>query len=252
MAGSSAETPAFLNTIEGEISFFRSIMHARPVGIHRHFHVLTMRSSIHKDTGHWVPVDELWQKLRSCYNIDALDAIELEYEIALSNKISLQSPSIDGQNIKHPYIRGEFSLPSEPSLDPLISTRRVNPIASPPSSPETAATSPAALKVKLSRSRKKNAKSKASMAGLVGGESDSSDLTDSGEEGQAPSVVTATDGGETVDGEADDDIEIRDATPDTAAAKTGRRKSTTKKAATTRVRASTTGSSTRPAKKRKR
>ncbi|GAV99957.1 Chromatin modification-related protein EAF7 [Lentinula edodes] len=211
-----------------------------------------MRSSIHKDTGHWVPVDELWQKLRSCYNIDALDAIELEYEIALSNKISLQSPSIDGQNIKHPYIRGEFSLPSEPSLDPLISTRRVNPIASPPSSPETAATSPAALKVKLSRSRKKNAKSKASMAGLVGGESDSSDLTDSGEEGQAPSVVTATDGGETVDGEADDDIEIRDATPDTAAAKTGRRKSTTKKAATTRVRASTTGSSTRPAKKRKR
>ncbi|KAJ3887252.1 hypothetical protein GG344DRAFT_68963 [Lentinula edodes] len=252
MAGSSAETPAFLNTIEGEISFFRSIMHARPVGIHRHFHVLTMRSSIHKDTGHWVPVDELWQKLRSCYNIDALDAIELEYEIALSNKISLQSPSIDGQNIKHPYIRGEFSLPSEPSLDPLISTRRVNPIASPPSSPETAATSPAALRVKLSRSRKKNGKSKASMAGLVGGESDSSDLTDSGEEGQAPSVVTATDGGETVDGEADDDIEIRDATPDTAAAKTGRRKSTTKKTATTRVRASTTGSSTRPAKKRKR
>ncbi|KAJ3861892.1 hypothetical protein EV359DRAFT_83882 [Lentinula novae-zelandiae] len=252
MAGSSAETPAFLNTIEGEISFFRSIMHARPVGIHRHFHVLTMRSSIHKDTGHWVPVDELWQKLRSCYNIDALDAIELEYEIALSNKISLQSPSIDGQNIKPPYIRGEFALPSEPSLDPLISTRRVNPIASPPSSPETAATSPAALKVKLSRSRKKNGKSKASMAGLVGGESDSSDLTDSGEEGQAPSVVTATDGGETVDGEADDDIEIRDATPDTAAVKTGRRKSTTKKAATTRVRPSTTGSSTRPAKKRKR
>ncbi|KAJ3791259.1 hypothetical protein GGU10DRAFT_338325 [Lentinula aff. detonsa] len=250
MAGSSAETPAFLNTVEGEISFFRSIMRARPVGIHRHFHVLTMRSSIHKDTGHWVAVDELWQKLKSCYDIDALNSIEFEYEAALSKFPPPQALLTDADITKHHFVREEFSLPSEPSLEALISTRRVNPIPSPPSSPETSSTSPAAMKAKVSRSKKNNGKSKASMAGLVGGESDSSDLTDSGEEGQAPSVITATDGGETVDGDADDDVEMRDVTPDTT--KSGRRKSTAKKSVPTRTRASATNPSARPAKKRKR
>ncbi|KAJ4482099.1 hypothetical protein J3R30DRAFT_3456438 [Lentinula aciculospora] len=249
MAGSSAETPAFLSTVEGEISFFRSIMRARPVGIHRHFHVLTMRSSIHKDTGHWVAVDELWQKLRSCYNIDALDAIDFEYETSLSNKF-VQTPPIDGDNTQ-PSLNEEFLLPTEPSLEAHVSTRRVNPVPSPPSSPETSA-SPAAIKLKLSRSKKKNGKSKASMAGLVGGESDSSDLTDSGEEGQAPSVVTVTDGGETIDGEGEDDTEMRDPSLETTSTKTSRRKPITKKVTTTRIRASAASSAPRPAKKRKR
>ncbi|KAJ3716867.1 hypothetical protein C8R42DRAFT_724517 [Lentinula raphanica] len=251
MAGSSVETPAFLDTVEGEISFFRSIMRSRPVGIHRHFHVLTMRSSIHKDTGHWVAVDELWQKLRSCYDTDALDSIDFEYEAAMAKFLPSQVNPTDHDTSRHPFVREEFSLPPESTFETLISTRRVNPIPSPPSSPETSAASPAAPKPKALRSKKKSGKSKASMAGLVGGESDSSDLTDSGEEGQAPSVITATDGGETVDGEADEDVEIRDITPDTTAAKSGRRKLTTKKSAPTRTRAAANTSS-RPAKKRKR
>ncbi|KAJ3747224.1 hypothetical protein DFH05DRAFT_1521565 [Lentinula detonsa] len=237
MAGSSAETPAFLNTVEGEISFFRSIMRARPVGIHRHFHVLTMRSSIHKDTGHWVAVDELWQKLKSCYDIDALNSIEFEYEAALSKFPPPQALTTDTDITKHPFVREEFSLLSEPSLEALISTRRVNPIPSPPSSPETSSTSPAAMKAKVSRSKKTTEKAKPAWPGF-------------GEEGQAPSVITATDGGETVDGDADDDVEMRDVTPDTT--KSGRRKSTTKKSVPTRTRASATNPSSRPAKKRKR
>ena len=65
----------FLDTVEGEISFFRSIMRARPIGLHRHFHVLSMRTAIHQDTGRYVSIDDIWEKLRSCYNVDALESL---------------------------------------------------------------------------------------------------------------------------------------------------------------------------------
>jgi MRG-binding protein len=63
----------FLDTVEGEIAFFRSIMRARPIGLHRHFHVLSIRTVIHQDTGQYVSIDDVWEKLRSCYNIEALE-----------------------------------------------------------------------------------------------------------------------------------------------------------------------------------
>lgn len=74
-----ANTPAnddalFLNTVEGEITFFRSLMRARPVGVHRYFHVLAIRNAIYKDVHRVVSVDAIWDKLRSCYNLEALEA----------------------------------------------------------------------------------------------------------------------------------------------------------------------------------
>ena len=63
----------FLDTVEGEISFFRSVMRTRPVGIHRHFHVLAIRNAIHRDTGIWVTAEDIWKKLRSLYELDALE-----------------------------------------------------------------------------------------------------------------------------------------------------------------------------------
>lgn len=66
---------SFLDTLEGEIVFFRSLMRARPVGIHRHFHAMVIRSAIQRDTGRWVPMEEIWDKLRSCYDMDLLESI---------------------------------------------------------------------------------------------------------------------------------------------------------------------------------
>lgn len=63
----------FLDSVEGEIAFFRSIMRARPIGLHRHFHVLSIRTVIHQDTGQYVSIDDVWEKLRGCYNIEALE-----------------------------------------------------------------------------------------------------------------------------------------------------------------------------------
>ena len=66
---------AFLNSVEGEITFFHSLMRARPVGPHRHFHALSMRTAIHHDTGKWVSVDSIWVKARELYDLEALDKL---------------------------------------------------------------------------------------------------------------------------------------------------------------------------------
>lgn len=75
MAVIKNDSSSFLDTLEGEISFLRSIMRARPVGIHRHFHMLTIQGAIFKDTGRVVNIDDIWKKLRTFYDMDALEAI---------------------------------------------------------------------------------------------------------------------------------------------------------------------------------
>ena len=62
-----------LDTVEGEISLFRSIMRTRPVGIHRHVHMLAIHSSIYRETGFKVPIEDIWAKLGKMYDLDALE-----------------------------------------------------------------------------------------------------------------------------------------------------------------------------------
>lgn len=69
----SAES--YIDSVEGEIAFFRSVMRARPVGIHRHFHALAIRNAIQRDTGRWVPMEDIWKKLRECYDLDVLESL---------------------------------------------------------------------------------------------------------------------------------------------------------------------------------
>lgn len=71
----SSSSSKILQSVEGEISFFRSVMRARPVGIHRHFHVLAIRNAIQKDTGQLVSMDDVWMKLRDCYDLEALEGL---------------------------------------------------------------------------------------------------------------------------------------------------------------------------------
>lgn len=64
-----------LETVGGEISFFRSITRFRPVGMHRYFHVLSIQQTIKRETGVDVPVDLVWAKLEMCYDLDALEGL---------------------------------------------------------------------------------------------------------------------------------------------------------------------------------
>ncbi|KAI9058294.1 hypothetical protein FKP32DRAFT_1597379 [Trametes sanguinea] len=205
--------PRWLDTVEGEIAFFRSLMRARPVGIHRHFHVLTMRNSILRDTGQLVAIEDLWDKLRSCYDLDILESIEADgYELpgespAGTPPLHVRSPSPSDNLSMHPFFRHEYTLPQDETLDSLVSARRMRASASlPSSSPAPSPSAPA----KSGRGAGRKGKSKLKhMAGLVGGDSDSSALTqESGDESVAPtprdSIATGTDAG-TEYGEEEED-----------------------------------------------
>ncbi|KAI0259836.1 chromatin modification-related protein EAF7-domain-containing protein, partial [Gloeopeniophorella convolvens] len=201
----------FLDTVEGEISFFRSIMRARPIGLHRHFHVLSMRTAIHQDTGRYVSIDDIWEKLRSCYNVDALESLDAEgFESPSSSHSTpsaVDSPSPSENLSLHPYFRKEFSLPYDEAVDSLISSRRVRETASSTSS----SPSPPPPPTKARRGRRRG-RGGTRASGPVNAESDSSALTmESGDESPAAptpkgSVITVTDGG-TEYGE-DEDVEV--------------------------------------------
>ena len=222
------QTPnEFLDSVEGEISFFRSMMRARPVGIHKHFHVLAIRNAIHNDTGRVIPVDSIWAKLRTCYDLEALEsAVRYPSSRPMGTDRRMDPQETDGfdnggpypqvvrspspsENLsRHPFFRDEFALPNDDLFDSLVAVRRVRATASIPSS--TPAPSPRqASKSRKSKAPKRN-KNKADMAGLVGGDSDSSALTqESGDEAAftpRDSVVTGTDAGT----DYEDDTEVQE------------------------------------------
>ena len=75
MTASDEPAEEFIDSVEGEIAFFRSVMRTRPVGIHRHFHALAIRNAIQRETGRWVPMEDIWRKLRECYDLDLLESL---------------------------------------------------------------------------------------------------------------------------------------------------------------------------------
>lgn len=75
MAREDVSSELDLDSVEGEIAFFRAVMRARPIGIHRHFHALAIRNYIHRATDQWVSADEIWRKLKECYDLDMLEAL---------------------------------------------------------------------------------------------------------------------------------------------------------------------------------
>ncbi|KAH6908005.1 hypothetical protein BKA70DRAFT_1372076 [Coprinopsis sp. MPI-PUGE-AT-0042] len=209
----------FLDTVEGEIAFFRSLMRARPVGAHRHFRIMAMRNAILSDTGKRISIEAMWQKLRGYYNLDALEAADSEHENLYtphknSPPIPIPSPKPDEELGNHPYFRAEFQLPYDSDILAMLNEKRMRSSDSAPSTPSEASptyTPPTTRRQKVS---KKRGKSQSKLAGLVGGDSDSSALTqESGDEVQAEtpreSVVTGTDGG-TEDGE-EEDVEMQEA-----------------------------------------
>jgi hypothetical protein len=63
----------FLSTTAGESAFFRALCDARPVGVHREFHMMAVAAHIQSATGNAVSVDELWGKFKSCYDQKILE-----------------------------------------------------------------------------------------------------------------------------------------------------------------------------------
>jgi len=106
--GERADEHAFLDSVDGEISFFRSIMRARPVGVHRHFHILTIRNAILKDTGRSVHIETIWEKLRKFYDLDALDAIVSRFIIPNTRRFNNQCLLVGYRSRGLPFAEIQF------------------------------------------------------------------------------------------------------------------------------------------------
>ncbi|KAJ7802820.1 hypothetical protein B0H14DRAFT_2890821 [Mycena olivaceomarginata] len=70
------EPSGVLFSVAGEIAFFRAVTKARPIGLHRHFHVLNIRESIHDDTGNLLSIEEIWAKLGALWDLEKLESKE--------------------------------------------------------------------------------------------------------------------------------------------------------------------------------
>ncbi|KAJ1303121.1 hypothetical protein OPQ81_011322 [Rhizoctonia solani] len=170
----------FLDTLEGEIALFRSIERARPVGMHKHFHMLTLRRSIRNESGFWVNVEDIWAKLDTLYNLDALDEMDEQRFHPVTGRLITQPVMWDADILYiHPAFT-EFALPYNQFND-LMDTRR--------------AASPGAETEKL---RKRNLN-----AGLINDDSDLSDLTEGEDDGETDGATEPPDDAGEDDGEAD-------------------------------------------------
>ncbi|EIW81075.1 hypothetical protein CONPUDRAFT_33822, partial [Coniophora puteana RWD-64-598 SS2] len=237
--------PDFLDSVEGEISFFRSVSRARPIGVHRHFHVLAIRNAILRDTGHPLKVERIWEKLRECYDLDGLDGFHV-------NESAFESPSSSHSNSPqpgerervspsenlfiHPHFHKEYALPHDEALEAIVVERRMRDTPSIPSSSRSAsptpqtpaatekeaggAPTPAAGGTGRGRGGRRGkgrgrgadrAKGRVDMAGLVAGDSDSSALTqesaDEGPPATSRGSATGTDGTEYAE---DDEPEVQE------------------------------------------
>lgn len=64
-----------MDTVEGEVLLFHAIADARPVGINAHFNMLQIWLALRRETREPIQMEDLWAKLRTLYDMDALSAI---------------------------------------------------------------------------------------------------------------------------------------------------------------------------------
>ena len=67
------EYSELLDSVDGEIAFFKAITRAIPLGTHRDFNALAMRNVIHEHTGRWVSTSAIWNKLREMYDLEGIE-----------------------------------------------------------------------------------------------------------------------------------------------------------------------------------
>jgi MRG-binding protein len=172
----------FLDTLEGEIALFRSIERARPVGMHKHFHMLTLRRSIQNVSGVWVDVASIWAKLATLYHLDVLDDMDDQQFDPTTGRIILYPNTLEpGVLYNHPFFR-EFTLPYS-QFNELMTARRA-------ASPSGEHDHPKPRKRHLN-------------AGLTNDDSELSDLTEGDDDAETDAATElAEDGGEE-EGEAE-------------------------------------------------
>ncbi|KAH7103377.1 hypothetical protein BKA62DRAFT_696753 [Auriculariales sp. MPI-PUGE-AT-0066] len=226
-----AEATEWLSTPLGEIAFFKAACQARPVGAHRYFHVLSMRTRIASETGAVVPIQAIWDKLEKSYGLSKLEEKE---PMGFPTESPPPSPHVreragereiieeptwtdpDSYNIRtHPFFNEEFTLPSQ--VYDVVMERVMRGKDDPPSPPDSPTTSaaPASKRGKMT-SKAATGKKRARTSKAGAGHSELSDPEEDEPE-RAQSIMTGTGTADSQDEEeaSDEDAEEEDgsATP---------------------------------------
>lgn len=188
------ETPrAFLDTPAGENAFFKAVARARPVGVHKHNHMLSIRMRIQRETGVMVPDADIWDKLNTLYDLAALE----QYEGGSWPRVDVSpaptpiSHPTETDNLRtHGFFQKEFSLVDFEDIWPLCLARAPatspSPSDGPPSPAETTTSArgkaPARGKTQRGRggrtpSRGRGGRGRGRGAPAKGGGDSTSDLT---------------------------------------------------------------------------
>ncbi|CAG8579711.1 5907_t:CDS:2 [Acaulospora colombiana] len=65
--------------VKMEIEFFRAIMKHRPVGIHRHFHMVNVHRDFNANSAVKCTIPELWERFGTYFNLSKLEELDREF-----------------------------------------------------------------------------------------------------------------------------------------------------------------------------
>ena len=121
-----------------DAALLRAIVKARPVGVHKHFHLLAVQRSMSVELGEDVDAREIWSKLGTLYNLQGLDRQVSAPSLAISRHLRSSPIAQDiGQDDFLTTVE-QFELPHEPEYVEIWQRRAFVPPhygASPPASP---------------------------------------------------------------------------------------------------------------------
>ncbi|WWC73865.1 uncharacterized protein I206_107837 [Kwoniella pini CBS 10737] len=81
-----------ISELEMEAALLRSVIDIRPIGRHRHLLIIQLQSSMHKRTGIWISIEELWNRLTGLYDLEILDDMSSGSSISLPSSPNILSP----------------------------------------------------------------------------------------------------------------------------------------------------------------
>lgn len=78
--------PDFIWDVKSELALFQFLLYHKPAGINKHFNVALTAEHLSEELGRPVPSAAIWQRLRSLYDLKAVDDIEEAIPFSLEIK----------------------------------------------------------------------------------------------------------------------------------------------------------------------
>ncbi|GFZ49872.1 hypothetical protein JCM24511_07275 [Saitozyma sp. JCM 24511] len=117
-ASTGTGTTDHLSELDLEVALLRSIPDARPIGRHKHLLVIQLQEEIHRRTGLWMEIPDLWERLGELYDLETLDDMTSQAAKVSQAKVSQarasQARSSEARASRTPQLLHNSELPRAP------------------------------------------------------------------------------------------------------------------------------------------